>query len=306
MSAGRPLGGAMRAQIALPFAIVTLLWGSTWIVIRGQIGLAPVGWSICYRFAVASASMMAVALVTRTSLRTTVRDQAMLALMGLLIFCLNFLCVYNAEDHVTSGVVAVTFSLIVIFNALLGRLVFGQMLSKPFLLGSAVAFGGMLFLFAHEIGAVATHPGEALLGIGLALLGAFMASIANVMQSSARLRALPMPAVLAWGMMWGALFNAALASIAAGPPVFPLVPTYIAGVLYLGIGASALAFTLYFGMIRLIGPARGGYVNVLTPVLAMLFSTIFEGYHWTPTAIAGGVLVMLGLVLAMRARSPAR
>ncbi|NIJ08661.1 drug/metabolite transporter (DMT)-like permease [Sphingomonas vulcanisoli] len=306
MSFVPPLSDAAKGRVALPFAIVTLLWGSTWLVIRGQLGEVPVSWSVCYRFLTAAITMFIVALFTRTSLRLTLRQHGLLTVMGICIFCLNFNFVYRAEAHVTSGIVAVVFALLLVYNALLGRLFLGQPLSRPFLAGSAVAMAGIGLLFEHELRASPHSPHETALGVGFVLLALLFASISNVMQSTERMRAIPMPAMLAWGMTWGALANALVAYATFGPPRILLTPIYLGGVLYLGVLASALAFTLYFNMIRLIGPARGGYVNVLTPVLAMVLSTIFEHYRWSVEAVLGGVLVIAGLVVAMRARSPAR
>lgn len=306
MRFARPLTDAAKSRVALPFTIVTFLWGSTWLVIRGQLGEVPVSWSVCYRFVTAAVTMFIVALITRTSLRLTLRQHGLLAVMGVCIFCFNFNFVYRAEAHVTSGIVAVVFALLLVYNAVLGRIFLGQPLSRPFLAGSAVAMGGIGLLFEHELRASPRSPHETALGIGFVLLALAFASIANVMQSTERMRAIPMPAMLAWGMTWGALANAAWAYTTFGPARFLLTPVYVGGVLYLGVLASALAFTLYFGMIRLIGPARGGYVNVLTPVLAMVLSTLFEHYVWSVEAAIGGLLVVIGLVIAMRARMPAR
>lgn len=301
-----PLGASARARVALPFAVVTLIWGSTWIVIRGQLGDVPPSWSVTYRFLVASGTMFAVAAATRTPLRLGARDQLFLAAMGVAIFGLNFNFVYRAEAHVTSGLVAVTFALLIVYNSILGRIALGQPLSRPFLLGSAVAMAGVALLFAHELSAAPQGPHQVVLGVGLTLVGMAFASIANVMQATARAHRLPMAALLAWSSLWGALADAAWAWATIGPPRFDPSPSYVAGLLYLGMIASALAFTLYFGVIRAIGPARGGYVNVLTPFMAMAFSTAFEGYRWSAPAIVGCVLVIGGLVVAIRARSPAR
>ncbi|PZU11575.1 DMT family transporter [Sphingomonas sp.] len=301
-----PLGEATKGRVMIPFAIVTFLWGSTWLVIRGQLGDVPVGWSVCYRFLTAAVTMFVVALATRTRLRLTWTEQGLLALMGVCIFCLNFNFIYRAEAHVTSGIVAVVFALLLVYNAVAGWVFLGQPLSRPFLAGSAVAMAGIGLLFEHELRASPRSPHETALGIGFVLIALVFASIANVMQSTARMRAIPMPAMLAWGMTWGALANALFAYVTTGPPHILLTPVYIGGVLYLGICASALAFTLYFGLIRAIGPARGGYVNVLTPVLAMILSTIFEHYVWSIEAAAGGLLVIAGLIVAMRARMPTR
>lgn len=111
-----------------------------------------------------------------------------------------------------------------------------------------------------------------------------------------------MATLLAWGMFWGALIDAGYAWAVAGPPVFDSRPGYVAGVIYLGLFASAVAFTLYFGLIRSIGPARAAYSGVLVPVIALLLSTLFERYVWSWQAAAGAALSLAGLVIALRAR----
>ena len=111
-----------------------------------------------------------------------------------------------------------------------------------------------------------------------------------------------MPSLLAWGMAYGTALNSLLALAVVGGPVGDPRTWYWAGVLYLGLIASALAFTLYFGVIRVIGPARAAYINVLTPVLAMAISTAFEGYRWSVMAALGALLAMGGLLIALQAR----
>ena len=103
-----------------------------------------------------------------------------------------------------------------------------------------------------------------------------------------------------------AIIDAGVAWATSGPPVVEWTPAYLGGVFYLAAFASALAFLLYFNVIRVIGPAKAAYSGVIVPVIAMIFSTIFEGYRWSPLALGGGVLAMIGLVIALRARRPNR
>ncbi|WP_442679887.1 DMT family transporter [Sphingomonas sp. ASY06-1R] len=302
MSTAAPLDPRSQTRNALPFAIVTLIWGSTWLAIHSQFGAVSTQWSVCYRFAVGGAAMFVVALATRAPLRMNASGHVTALVLGAATFMINYNLVYAAEMHITSGLVAVLFSLLVPTNAVLARVFLKQQLSRPFLLGSAVAMLGVTLLFLHEWRATVGDADEVLLGMGLTLMAVATASAGNVLQSSARAKATPMMTLLAWAMTWGAAMDAGFAWVSSGPPTFDLRPSYIAGLLYLGIIASAVAFTLYFNLIRRIGAARGGYVNVLVPVIAMGFSTLFERYRWTIEAAFGGALVLLGLVLAMRAR----
>lgn len=305
MSRAAPLDSTARGRVLIPFALVTLIWGSTWLAIHSQFGAVSTQWSVAYRFAVGALSMFVVAVAMKLPLRVRLSDHALAAALSLVIFVINYNCVYASEQHITSGLVAVIFSLLVPLNAVLARIFLKQELSRPFLMGSAVAMLGVVLLFLHEWRAVDRNPHEVTLGIGLALIAVFFASLGNVFQGSPRARQVPMATLLAWAMGWGAVLDAAVAWVRTGPPTFDLRLSYIAGLLYLGVIASAVAFTLYFNLIRRIGAARGGYVNVMIPVIAMGFSTVFESYRWSVEAVLGGLLVIAGLVVAMRARGDA-
>lgn len=295
-------GGATPFRVLVPFAIVTLIWGSTWIVIIDQLGPVPSSWSVTYRFIVAAACMFIYALAVRAPMRIGAVGHILAATFGVAQFVFNFNFVYRAEHYVTSGLVAVTFASLVVFNAVGGWLFLGQRMTRGFVLGSAIAMIGIGLLFYNELRVMPAGPSAVAMGLGYTLLGVLAASAANVMQASERAKALPMASLIAWGMLYGVVVDAGWAWVSAGPPVIEARLGYWAGVIYLGAFASAIAFTLYFGLIRVIGPAKAAYSGVIVPVLAMLLSTMFEGYRWSGYAIGGGVLVIAGLVVALRTR----
>ena len=295
-----------QAAILIPFAIVTLIWGSTWLVIRDQIAVVPPSWSVSYRFLAGGLAMTAVAVARHERLSFDARGWAFAALLGATQFCLNFNFVYRAEGFITSGLVAVVFALLLVPNALLSRLFLGQRMGRQLVIGSAIAMGGVALLFLHEARTAAAGPGAAIAGIGLTLCGIAAASTANVMQATQTAKRYPMAAMLAVAMLIGAAFDAGIAAVLTGPPVIEWRIGYFAGILYLGLFGSAVAFTLYFQVLRAIGPAKAAYSGVIVPVIAMLLSTVFEGYRWSPLAIGGAVLAGVGLVVALRARRPAR
>lgn len=307
MTSSQPLRPrSTRLAVLAPLALVTLIWGSTWIVIRDQLGVVPPSWSVTYRFAVAGAAMALLALAKRQSFRLGRGGYALGSAVGLAQFCVNFNFVYRAEGYITSGLVAVVFALLLVPNAVMARLFLGQRMGRQLLLGSAIAVGGIALLFVHESRQAAAGPGALLAGVGFTLAGVFFASIANVLQATERARGHPMLPLIAVAMLAGAAGDALIAWITAGPPVIDPRPGYLAGVAYLALLGSVLTFPLYFGVIREIGPAKAAYSSVVIPVIAMLLSTVFEGYRWSLLAVAGSVLAMAGLVVALTARRPNR
>ncbi|HEX8222543.1 MAG TPA: DMT family transporter [Allosphingosinicella sp.] len=293
----------LQPRILIPFLLVTLIWSSTWIVIKDQLATVPPTWSVTYRFVIAGAAMFAWAAMSGASLRLGRRGHLFAALFGIPQFCLNFNFVYAAEHHVTSGLVATVFALLMVPNSALAWLFLKQKAGWGFVGGSAIACAGVALLFVQEIRASPAETEEVMLGIGLTVLGVLSASAANILQASRSVTVWPLASLLAWGMVYGVLANGLLAWASAGPPVVEARPAYWLGLVYLGLFASALAFPLYFAVMRAVGPGKAAYSSVLVPIIAMLISTLFEGYRWSALAVAGGLLALAGLVIALRSRA---
>ena len=294
-----------RGGVVVPFVLIALIWGSTWFVIRDQISAVPPGWTVTWRFALASLGMVVLAAVRRESLGLPPGGQRVALIVGLTQFCLNYEFVYEAERYLTSGIVAVFYALLLVPNALLSALFLKTRLTGRFLAGSAVAIAGIALLLAHEM---RMAPAEARVGLGIALClgGLIAASVANVVQAGeAARRCAPVP-LMAWSMIWGTLIDAAYALAVDGPPVFDPRPAYWAGVAYLAIVGSVITFPLYFRLIRDMGAGGAAYNGVVTPVVAMGLSSLFEGYRWSVLSIAGSVLAMAGLLIALSARGKHR
>jgi len=291
-----------KLAVLIPFGIVTLIWSSTWLVIRDQVSSVPPSWSVCYRFLVGGVAMTLLALARREKLSFDARGWGFAAQIGLAQFVLNFNLVYRAEEHITSGIVAVVFALLLVPNAILARVFLGQRMGRQLLIGSGVAMAGVALLFLHEAQLNPRGFAEALLGVGLTLTAIMCASTANVLQATETAKRYPMIPMLAAAMLIGAAIDAVIALVLSGPPVIEWRPAYLGGVLYLGLLGSTLTFPLYFGVVRAIGPAKAAYSSVIIPVIAMLLSTLFEGYRWTGLAVAGAALAGAGLVIALGAK----
>jgi drug/metabolite transporter (DMT)-like permease len=290
--------------VVLPFIVFTAIWGSTWIVIRGQLGTVPPQWSVAYRFIIAAAAMAVIALVKGEGLRLPRSGIAAASVLGFLQFVINFNAVYFAERHITSGLVATVFALLLIPNSLLAWAFLGQRPSRRFVWSSLLAVTGIALLFAHELREHPARMDAILTGIALTLGGMLAASAANVFQALEKVKRYPLFALLAWAMGLGALMDALVAILFAGPPVVEMRPGYWFGLIYLALFASALAFSLYLPVVRKIGPAKAAYSSVIVPIIAMGFSTALEGYRWTPMTVTGALLALGGMVGALsRSRS---
>ena len=286
-------------EVAIPFAIFTVIWGSTWIVIRGQLGTVAPQWSVAYRFVIAAIAMALVARFKGESLRLGRSAIAPALVLGFCQFCINFDAVYMAERHITSGVVAMVFALLLIPASLMAWAFLGQRPTRRFAWSSLVAVSGVLLLFIHEIRAHAASARQIAFGIALTFVGMLGASTANVLQARPEVRRFPLYAMLAWSMATGAIIDMIVAFAIAGPPTIDTRFTYWAGLLYLALFASVLNFSLYYPVVRKIGPGKAAYSSVLVPIIAMGFSTWLEGYRWTSLTVAGAALALGGMVAAL-------
>jgi drug/metabolite transporter (DMT)-like permease len=202
--------------------------------------------------------------------------------------------------YLTSGLVAVLFGLLIVPNVLLSRLFLGTQSSWRFLVGVGVALLGVIMMVAHEARISDEDSDFVLFGLLLTFGGIMGASVSNIMQATRFAKQQDIIVLIAWAMFWGALFDAFLAWVTVGAPVWDARPSYLGGILFLAVMGSVVAFPLYFGIIRQVGAGPAAWSSVLIPVIAMGLSTLFEGYQWTALAAGGAALVLAGLVIALK------
>jgi drug/metabolite transporter (DMT)-like permease len=275
------------------FALTVLIWGTTWIAITFQIGPVDIFVSVFYRFALAGALFLA-GLVLLGRLRWPATWRFVLA-QAFCLFSLNFLCFYKATTLMPSGLVSVIFSLATILNALNARWIFGDAIRARVVLAGVVGAGGLVLMFWEDI---AISPDWGVIqGIGWASIGTMLFSLGNMMSRKNTAHGVTPITANAWGMGIGASVLLAVILWRGVEITLPLTPSYLGALFYLSVIGSIAGFTAYLSLVARIGSDRAAYATVLFPVIALMLSSLFEGFVWQPAALVGLALTMLGNVI---------
>jgi len=286
-------------QVILLYTTVVLIWGSTWAAIPYQFGVVAEEVSVAYRFAIAAVTLFLYAIVAGKKIRLPRRYYPMVIVQGLLLFSINYFFVYYGTAYITSGLVAVTFSSIVVCNAFFERMFFRTPLEGWLLVASFLGMLGIALIFWPEVKTLSLQD-RTFFGLLLIVIGVVIASLGNMAAVVNTGRDLPVVAVNAHGMAWGALLSFLAAAILGREFNFSLEPAYVWSLLFLAIFGSAIAFGCYLLLIRKIGSARAAYSSVLFPVVALAISTFLEDYQWSILAVVGISLTIVGNWLALR------
>ncbi|HVE49730.1 MAG TPA: EamA family transporter [Casimicrobiaceae bacterium] len=280
------------------FAICTLIWGSTWLVITFQLGVVAPEASVAYRFGLAAVLIALWCVVTRRSLVFPLRAHVWFVVQGATFFGLNYVGVYLAERHITSGLVAVVFSTIVFMSPFFARIAFNIPIRTQTTLGALIGVAGVMLMFVPESGA--QQHGSTAVGIAYAFGSTAIAAIGNLASMRVQREGWPLIASTAWGMAYGALIVALFATLQGTQWTFDASASYVVSLAYLAVFGSVVAFIAYLELLRKVGPGPSSFVGVSTPVIAMLLSTLFEGYRWSALAALGVALAVAGNVIALR------
>jgi len=284
------------------YAIVVLIWGTTWYAIKFQLGVVAPEISLVYRFGLAAICVFIYARATGSPMRLSWPDHRFVAIQGATLFCLNYWMTYLSTQFLTSGLVAVLFTSIIFFNLVNSRMIFGLPIERRVLVAAGAGVLGVALLFLPELRAALDNPSIAQ-GALLALGATYVASLGNMAAMRNTRGGLPVVTVNAYGMAYGAIGLAVIAAIRGTPIAFdPRLP-YVLSLLYLSLAGTSLAFGLYLALIKRIGAARAAYTSVLFPVVALIVSTLFEGYRWSLPAILGLAVLLAGNALALGKRT---
>lgn len=299
----------MSAPRTLPtwslYATTIIVWGTTFLAIKYQLGVTDPSVSVAFRFGLASLVLFALCKLRGAKLGYDLRTHFSFALLGFLTFSLAYVLIYLAERHLPSGMVAVMYALMVFWNAFAARLIFGTPLTRKMMLAAAMGVGGVVCLFWPDLmaagGMASSFDTKA--SIAMVLVATLSSCVGNMVTTANARKEIAVLPSSAWSMAWGALFVAAYAWATGVPWTFDTRPGYTLSLLYLALFGSVAAFTAYFTLMGRVGPAKSAYVGAMNPILSVALSVVVEGYHVGPLQFFGMLLSFAGLMLSVRARA---
>jgi drug/metabolite transporter (DMT)-like permease len=281
------------------FIITTLIWGSTWYAIELQLGVVHPIVSIAHRFALAGlAVLFGMGLAGRLK-PIAWRHQGFLLLQGLLLFSGNYVFIYTGTQTLPSGLVSVVFSMMVITNMFAGRVFLNLPLSWHIGLSGLGGVTGIAVIFAPEIERVSLGD-ESLQAVILCFIGTCLASLGNIVAARNMRERLPALQCNMMSMLYGTVVLYVASLILGFPIEIEWNLRYLGSLAYLSFVGSVIAFWLYVTLIGEVGPSKAGYIALLTPIVALFISAVFEGYQWTWYATVGVMLVLGSNFVATR------
>lgn len=284
----------------LLYFITSLIWGSTWLAIQYQLGVVAPVWSVTYRFAFASVLLLAYCVVKKLPLRFNRTQHGLLAMQGLLLFSANYVLFYTGSTYFISGIVAVLYASMIIFNIINSRIIFGNPIALRILLGASLGLMGLASIVLGEIGHMPTiNPTHALQGVAVCLLAALLASFGNCVSAALQRQELPILTSNTIGMTYGTFFLLCFALLSGQAPHFSWQFSYLASLVYLTFIGTIVAFGTYLKLLNNIGVERAAYAFILIPVIAMVFSSLFEDFQWHISTVLGTIGILIGNYLVL-------
>lgn len=280
------------------YVITVLVWGSTWLAIKFQLGDVDPMVSVCYRFGIAAVLLMGLCRLKNLNMKFSLREHFFMALFGCLLFSINYWLVYVAEIYITSGLVAVIFTTVVFMNIANGAIFLKTAVKSKMVAGAVIGTLGICFIFYPEIKSFDLSD-NGVFGLSIGFLSVLLASFGNILSARNQKNNLPVIQANAFGMAYGAGLLTIIALFMGKEFNFVFEIPYVTSLLYLSIFGSIIAFGSYLTLIGKIGADKASYAIMVVPVVALVLSSLFEGYNWTQPAVLGLALVVAGNFLAL-------
>ncbi|HXY42280.1 MAG TPA: EamA family transporter [Vicinamibacteria bacterium] len=294
----RPVAGKVLAA----FLVLTVVWGTTWAVIRVGLAGIPPFTGVALRFAIAGTLLLGLARYQRIPLGKSRRERALWVVNGILSFCLSYSVVYWCEQYLPSGLTSVLFATNPLMVAGLAHLALpGERLSRSGLAGLLLGLAGVAVIFSDDL---------RLLG------GEQVRTAAAVMLISPAAAALSSVAIKRWGsgihpvslsavpMLFCAAVMTPIALVVERRLPVVLDARSVAALLYLAGLGSALAFTIYYWLLARVSATRTSLISYLIPIVAVAIGAAVFAEPLRPRLITGSALVLAGVVLVTALRLP--
>ncbi len=281
----------------LAFAIIYLVWGSTFLAIRVGVREVPPFLLAGMRFVAAGAVLFAWMRVKGTPSPTR-REWAAAALLAIGIFVLDYGLVFWAEQRVPSGIAAVMLATIPVFTALSEIVVLGtQQLTLRLALALLIGIGGVCVLVSRSqsFGEVPINPKGAL----ALIVAALSWSIASAFTRKAPLPA-SKPMSSATQMLTGGILLTLTAAVLGEFRDFHVQAVSRGAwfaLAYLIVAGSIVAFTTYLWLLHHESPTKVGTYAYVNPVVAVIIGYFLGGETVGPRTLLGTLFVLVSVIV---------
>jgi drug/metabolite transporter (DMT)-like permease len=293
-SASSTLRG-LDVRVLLAFFAIYVLWGTTFLAIRIAVQEVPPLFAAGCRFFVAGVLLYGFMRV-KGQPRPRAKQWRSLALMGLLMFVVEYGALFWAEKYVPSGVTSVLEAMIPLITIVLEMVVFRQQPLQWRLLGATLlGFCG--------VGVLLLPNGKQHFGLipCLAIIGGTVSwSLGSVLN-----RSLELPesrAVTAGGaMMLGGGTLLALSALLG--EMHPMPHVSLRGglaILYLIVFGSLLGFTAFVWLLGRMPATRVASHAYVNPIVAVALGYFVAGEVITVRMLIGAAIVILSVFLILR------
>lgn len=289
----------MKLSNPILFLIPAVIWGSTFYVIKFQVGIVPPIWSVSYRFLIAGFLLLTFCRGRGINLRFSSSAHLRFLQLGILLFGINYWLVYIAELELTSALVAVAFSTIMFFNILFGKIFLGRNAERKTFLGALLGIVGTAVIFYEDLSTLTMNQ-LPVFSLILCFLSVVVASLGNITSAANQERTIPVIQANAYGMLYGGAVLG-LIGLFSGAELMILTTTeYLGSLLFLSIFGSIVAFSAYLTLIGKIGADRAAYTLIVIPVIAVSLSAIFEGLVLSVWIGLGIILILAGNYIVLK------
>jgi drug/metabolite transporter (DMT)-like permease len=288
---------------ALLYFVVLLAWGSSWFAISFQLGDVAPQVSIVWRFLLASITLFIWCYFRGLKLSFPWRDHLSWLLLGFFLFCINYICAYFGTFFLASGLVCLIFSTLTLFTVFNGFIFFKKPIRLSILVGAVVGIVGLSIIFSNEISSADWSLESGVIkGFLWMLLATFFASIGMLLSGQFQARKMPLVQSNAFSMLYGSLILVSYITVSDVSFSFNTSYSYVISLVYLALIASVIGFGVYLKLVGNIGADKASYVNIFTPTIALLLSTLFENYEWSWVGLIGVLLIIIGNIIVLYAK----
>ena len=280
------------------YLVTVIIWGSTWIAINYQLGDVAPEASVSYRFALAALILFLFAKIKQLPLSFSLKQHGLFAAFGICLFGLNYLLLYTAQQHINSALTCIAFSTLMLMNIVNAKIFYKTKITKQVYFGGAFGLLGIVTLFWPQLTDIELGAAT-FLGLGLCLFGTFSASIGNMLSIKNQQNNVPIVQANAWGMLYGAIFTSLAVVLQGKQFSFSFEVAYLTSLLYLSLFGSVIAFGCYLSLMTRIGAHKTSYANIIFPAVAVLISTVVEGFVWSEYTVIGLSFVLLGNLVVL-------